>query len=183
MNRRGAGPDPRDAGPEAEGSTTGSFSPPDVRASTDASPAGGSDQSALPSASESCGSGRSEVNSSAPSGRNAAPVSPSDENVSRIGSAAPAGSISHSELVYAERSASGAATVATRREPSRDKASAVTLGRPTKASRSSNGEGVSMAAVKPLGRLGVVRWWRAGCRACGRGAWRTGRRRVGERGR
>ena len=67
--------------------TTGPDSPPAARASTRGSPAGGSTHSAASSSSPSpSGSGRAEVNSSEPSGRNAGADSPFSDRVSRTGS-------------------------------------------------------------------------------------------------
>ncbi|MFS8479140.1 MAG: hypothetical protein FWJ93_09345 [Micromonosporaceae bacterium] len=80
-------PDPR--------ATTGADTPPGVRATTRASPTGGSSHNAV-SSSSLPGSGRPDTNSSDPSGRNAGWLSPFSDQVSRTGPRSPRGSISHS---------------------------------------------------------------------------------------
>src|SRR5579875_2384026 len=83
-------------------------------------PAAGSSQSAAWSSSGSvtAGSGRLELNSTPPSGRNVAADSPGADRVSRRAARTPAGSSSHSALTYFLPSADLVATEVTSREPS-----------------------------------------------------------------
>ena len=118
--------------------TTGGPIPPARVPTTWASPAGGSRQSAAgasSAASASSGSGRAEVKSRSPSGRNAGPDSPVPRVSLRAGRS-PAGSISHSAVRKRVRFGSGVATVVTSRAPSGDTARPANRGRSWKACRS-----------------------------------------------
>src|SRR3954447_8432216 len=93
--------------------TTGRASPPAGRLQS----AGlGSPSSFAP------GTGRVEVNSRAPSGRNAGEDSPGALRVSRRAGAVPAGSTSHRADCHFLFSPSSVATETTRRDPSADRA-------------------------------------------------------------
>ena len=87
------------------------------------------------------GSGRAEVNSSEPSGRNAAPLSPLALRVSRRAGRSPVGSTSHSAVTYLVRLGFSVCTAVTSRVPSGESARPEPRGRSTYASRSWKGVG------------------------------------------
>src|SRR5207237_10637879 len=86
------------------------------------------------------GSGRAEVNTTEPSGRKAAPVSPLAERVSRRGGAAPAGSSCHRAERNFVPSGATVATDVTRRDPSGESPTPEARGSASEVSRS---EGVT----------------------------------------
>src|SRR6516165_11026319 len=143
-----------DAGSTGEVSTTvpaslaasAAATPPGSAATTLASPPpGGSSHSAATSAGgpsfpdlSAPGSGRPDVNSRDPSGRNRGLASPSADRVSRRGGP-PSVSIRQMLVRYFFRSALSVCTAAASQLPSGDSRSAVTRGIATKAARSWNG--------------------------------------------
>ena len=92
--------------------------------------------SAAPCSGLASGSGRLDVNTSEPSGRNAAWLSPAADRVRRRGAAAPAGSTLQSAVRSDLPSGAGVATATTRRRPSGDSRSPDSRGMAEEVSKS-----------------------------------------------
>ncbi len=119
--------------PDPAATSTWSTPPARVATTRASPPSAGSSQSRETSSSSSseAGSGRAEVNSSEPSGRNAAPPSPFALRVRRRAGRSPAGSTSHSAVTHLVRLGFSVWTAVTSRLPSGDSRSPAPRGRST----------------------------------------------------